>query len=241
MIVKKIWRTLPLRYRGKVLGKVKLTSLGQRALRLAGSGVYSKEVLDSGLVFIHVPKVAGTSVVKGLYGIDGIGHFTAEEVCKGLGRRRKEIELIALTRCPWERAISIYEFVKGGGTEKVPIINSAGLKIPSSFQEFAQNFLSEHSEEQLSDVFKTQCNFICDENNQFIVDKVYRLTDLDKMREYAETKIQEKVEIPFSNSTSRRKNIQDYYRDDKTINGIEEFYHRDIANLGYNRPFQNYN
>lgn len=188
MIVKKIWRTLPLRYRGKILGKVKSTSLGQRALRLAGSGVYAKEVLDSGLVFIHVPKVAGTSVVKGLYGIDGIGHFTAEEVCKGLGRRRKEVELIALTRCPWERAISIYEFVKGGGTEKVPFINSAGLKIPSSFQEFAQSFLKEHSEEQLSDVFKTQCNFICNEKNQLIVDKVFKLVELDRMKVYAEKK-----------------------------------------------------
>ena len=57
------------------------------------------------------------------------------------------------------------------------------------------------------------------------------------MQEYAEAKIQEKVEIPFSNSTSRRKNLQDYYSDDKTINGIEEFYHRDIESLGYIRPF----
>lgn len=237
MIVKKIWRTLPLRYRGKILGKVKATSLGQRALRLAGSGVYAKEVLDSGLVFIHVPKVAGTSVVKGLYGLDGIGHFTAEEVCKGLGQRRKEVELIALTRCPWERAISIYEFVKRGGTEKVPFINSAGLKIPTTFQEFAQNFLYEHTEEQLSDVFKTQCNFICDSQNQLLVDKVFKLADLDKMKVYAEEKMQEDVNIPFSNSTSRTKNLSEYYSDVNTIEGVEYFYGRDIKVLGYNRPF----
>ena len=237
MIVKKIWRTLPHRYRGKILGKVKSTSLGQRALRLAGSGVYAKEVLDSGLVFMHVPKVAGTSVVQGLYGIDGIGHFTAEEVCKGLGRRRKEVELIALTRCPWERAISIYEFVKGGGTEKVPFINSAGLKIPTTFQEFAQNFLYEHTEEQLSDVFKTQCNFICDSQNQLIVDKVFKLTDLDQMKVYTEEKMQEDVNIPFSNSTSRTKNLSEYYSDVNTIEGVEDFYARDIKVLGYNRPF----
>ncbi len=237
MIVKKIWRTLPLRYRGKILGKVKSTSLGQRALRLANSGVYSKEVLSSGLVFIHVPKVAGTSVVKGLYGLDGIGHFTAEEVCKGLGRRRKEVELIALTRCPWERAISIYEFVKGGGTEKVPFINSAGLKIPTTFQEFAQNFLYEHTEEQLSDVFKTQCNFICDSQNQLMVDKVFKLSNLDKMKAYAEQKMQEDVNIPFSNSTLRTKNLCEYYSDVSTIEGVEDFYARDIKVLGYNRPF----
>ena len=237
MLVKKIWRTLPLRYRGKILGKVKSTSLGQRALRLAGSGVYSKEVLDSGLVFIHVPKVAGTSVVKGLYGIDGLGHFTAEEVCKGLGRRRKEIELIALTRCPWERAISIYEFVKGGGTDKVPFINSAGFKIPNTFQEFAQNFLKEYTEDQLSDVFKTQCNFICDSRNQLIVDKIFKLTELDKMKVYAEQKLQEDINIPFSNKTVRRKKMWDYYNDEKTIVGIENFYSRDIKKFGYERPF----
>jgi|LUMJ01.1.fsa_nt_gb hypothetical protein len=237
MLVKKIWRTLPLRYRGKILGKVKSTSLGQRALRLAGSGVYSKEVLDSGLVFIHVPKVAGTSVVKGLYGIDGIGHFTAEEVCKGLGRRRQEVELIALTRCPWERAISIYEFVKGGGTDKVPFINSAGLKIPSSFQDFAQKFLSEHTEEQLSDVFKTQCNFICNKQNKLIVDKVFKLVELDRMKVYAERKMQEDVDIPFFNTTSRNKKLYEYYSDDETLKGVENFYHRDIKNLGYIRPF----
>lgn len=237
MIIKKIWRTLPLRYRGKILGKVKSTSLGQRALRLAGSGVYSKEVLDSGLVFIHVPKVAGTSVVKGLYGIDGIGHFTAEEVCKGLGRGRKEVELIALTRCPWERAVSIYEFVKGGGTEKVPFINSAGLKIPTTFQEFAQNFLSQHTEKQLSDVFKTQCNFICDSQNNLIVDKVFKLIDLDTLKLYAEAKTDKEVVIPISNVTSLTKKLDDYYNDYKTLEGVENFYERDIKTLGYTRPF----
>lgn len=237
MIVKKIWRTLPLRYRGKILGKVKSTSLGQRALRLAGSGVYSKEVLDSGLVFIHVPKVAGTSVVKALYGLDGIGHFTAEEVCKGLGRSRSEVELIAFTRCPWERAVSIYEYVKAGGTVTVPFLNSTKLVIPDSFNEFAQDFLPGHNEKDLSDVFKSQCSFIYDDNNKILVDKVFRLDEIDKAKSFFESRLKLNVEIPYFNVSCRSKTVSSYYNEKSTLEKIEKFYERDIDLLGYSRPF----
>ena len=66
---------------------------------------------------------------------------------------------------------------------------------------------------------------------------MFKLTDLDQMKVYTEEKMQEDVNIPFSNSTSRTKNLSEYYSDVNTIEGVEDFYARDIKVLGYNRPF----
>lgn len=49
--------------------------------------------------------------------------------------------------------------------------------------------------------------------------------------------MQENIDIPFFNMTSRNKKLYEYYSDDETLKGIEDFYHRDIENLGYSRPF----
>mgnify|MGYP000539501112 FL=1 len=57
------------------------------------------------------------------------------------------------------------------------------------------------------------------------------------MKVYAEQKLQEDINIPFSNKTVRRKKMWDYYNDEKTIVGIENFYSRDIKKFGYERPF----
>jgi chondroitin 4-sulfotransferase 11 len=231
-----IWRKIPLSYRGKILGKFKATSLGQRTLKIVKSGVYSPEVLDTGIIFIHVPKVAGTSVVKGLYGINGIGHFTAQEVIKGLGKRRKHYEIIAVARCPWERAVSIFEFVHGGGTSEVPFINSAGFKIPDTFDEFAKDWLPKYSEDELSDVFKSQCHFICDDSNNLLVDKLFFLNDMQRMKKYTESKVSKIIEFPVKNVSARKKGIEYYYRDAETVKAIEHFYARDVEKLGFTRP-----
>lgn len=70
-----------------------------------------------------------------------------------------------------------------------------------------------------------------------LVDKVFKLAELDKMQVYAEEKMQEDVNIPFSNSSSRTKSLSEYYSDVNTIEGVEYFYGRDIKVLGYDRPF----
>lgn len=235
-MMRRIWRLLPKRARGKVLGKFKASSVGQRLLKVVGSGPYSAEVLETGIIFIHVPKVAGTSVVKGLYGIDGIGHFTAAQIERGLSTKRENYKLIALTRCPWERAVSIYEFVKAGGTPDVPFINSADLQVPDSFSEYAKVWLPNYNENELSDVFKSQTHFLCDNSNNIIVDAVYKLDELGDFAVNASEIMDREIVFPRKNVVRRKEAMSHYYSDSKTIRSIEQFYKRDIELLGYKRP-----
>jgi hypothetical protein len=68
------------------------------------------------LIFVHVPRVAGTSIVRALYGGGCIHHHSMRyyrALDPGFAR---SADSFALLRDPFDRFASAYAFVRGGGT-----------------------------------------------------------------------------------------------------------------------------
>jgi hypothetical protein len=71
---------------------------------------------DRNLIFVHVPRVAGTSIMYALYGRGCVHHHSMRyyrALDPGFAR---SADSFALLRDPFDRFASAYAFVRGGGT-----------------------------------------------------------------------------------------------------------------------------
>ncbi len=78
---------------------------------------FPKAISDTGLLFIHVPKSAGTSISLELYGFP-IGHRCLEEWTGRYPFSSSRLHAFAVLRDPIQRFVSAFEFLKAGGMNK---------------------------------------------------------------------------------------------------------------------------
>jgi hypothetical protein len=74
------------------------------------------EIVRRKLIFIHVPRAAGTSIVRALYGPRNTLHHSIRYYRAVHPALYAQAESFALLRDPFERFASAYAFVRAGGT-----------------------------------------------------------------------------------------------------------------------------
>jgi hypothetical protein len=116
--------------------------------------------IDRGIVFIHIPKAAGTSINQAIYGMF-MGHPRASDVETWGSERVRRLPRFAVVRNPWSRLVSAYRFAtRGGGIG--PAV--AGMSDPEqyrvaefdSFGRFVHEWLAERDVTRLDGVFRPQ-------------------------------------------------------------------------------------
>ena len=68
----------------------------------------------AGVVLIHVPRTAGTSLALELYG-RFVGHFSLADLCAVSAPDVLALPRFAIVRNPWDRLVSAWAFAKAGG------------------------------------------------------------------------------------------------------------------------------
>src|SRR5580658_494468 len=79
-----------------------------------------RTVLGGRLLFIHVPKNAGTSIAAALYG-RSLGHKTAHFYHTAAVDFFRDAEVFAVLRDPVERFLSAYWFIRNQGGDQVAV------------------------------------------------------------------------------------------------------------------------
>lgn len=69
------------------------------------------------LIFVHVPRVAGTSIVRALYGEGCIHHYSMRYFRAVHPSFAESVPSFALLRDPFDRFASAFAFVRAGGTQ----------------------------------------------------------------------------------------------------------------------------
>lgn len=89
-------------------------------------GGYSiSKMIDKDLLFIHIPKCAGTTINTSLFSCLGGGHLRAIEYRAMLGRTQfNNLHKFTVIRDPWERLYSAYRHLRGGADRSRQIRNS---------------------------------------------------------------------------------------------------------------------
>lgn len=155
-----------------------------------------------GVIFIHIPKTAGTSVNDALYG-RGMPHFRAEDVKKVLGPRYDELLSFAVVRDPLERAVSSYLFARSGGSHDVPMRRSAKLyqsDVFATFDSFVFEWLSQVDLMEQDFVFHPQYRYVC-EGETLIVDELLPFHDLQAGLDALGQQLGRTVSLPRRNET----------------------------------------
>jgi len=196
---------------------------------------YNNLNLKHKCIFIHVPKVAGSSIEKALWGTKGmIGHATAIDY-KAVDHELFDIYFtFAIVRDPFDRFVSAYEYLKRGGRNKFDKAwADKHINCYPTFSDFVESLNDSAIRNNVLSWmhFKPQYKFVCDESKKVIVDFVGRYECLDKDFHYITKQLNIDVELPHENAVNREK--PDLYFNKVTKETIYRIYKEDFELFNY--------
>ncbi len=135
---------------------------------------------DSNILFFHVPKVAGRSFNFMLYETEYALHIKAKNYLKFFRRHLNDNFSFAMMRCPLERLISSFYFLKSGGTKDCrvdykKIYNSEAF---NSIETFIEYYLGKDGDLSLDHVLTPQYHYFSESDN-ILVDHIGILDRVD--------------------------------------------------------------
>lgn len=206
----------------------------KKLLFLLNSGLLKNNTL----LFIHIPKAAGTSISKVIYG-KRLGHFSYSEYHSYLAPKRFEkFTAFSVVRNPYARLVSAYEYAKSGGTKDGAIANAAQYQEPvfSSFDSFVKNWLVIQDLKEVELVFRPQVEFLrmSDNESEYFLANLFKLEEVEKLEEFLTYQLGEEVILPHSNRNGAQRNLSTYYTEEiRDI--VYELYKEDFVALHYDK------
>ncbi|MGI1664152.1 sulfotransferase family 2 domain-containing protein [Palleronia sp. KMU-117] len=203
-----------------------------------GSTPFIKEMDDLGVIFVHIPKAAGTTLKKEIYGDTAhYGHRRFVEYLAYDEQRSRRLFTFAVCRNPFERFISTFNYLRNG-------------RITRRDRLFASNFLanfensSEFAEALEDPVFRfrvmhydhlrcqTHWTNMPGVSNTHALDLVCRLEDFPQSL----SKLEERLGFKIDSSRYERATARDEKASDLTPKArkiIEHVYQSDFRTFGY--------
>tara|TARA_A200000113_G_scaffold96462_1_gene86285 strand:- start:201 stop:845 length:645 start_codon:yes stop_codon:yes gene_type:complete len=136
--------------------------------------------LEKNCVFFHIPKTAGISISKSLFGGVKWGHRSVNFYKSHYGEKVfNSLYKFCFVRNPYDRLFSAYTFLKEGGINNQDLeFSNSHLQEFASFDEFVLKGLEK---QEIMDWvhFKPQYTFVCDENDNIVMDFVGKMETLN--------------------------------------------------------------
>lgn len=188
--------------------------------------------VKAGMIFVHVPKNAGSSVNDALYG-QFMGHIPAWRIKQLAPKTFTRFPSFALLRDPVNRCRSAYEFAKAGRGEGAGLL--AGMnrperyKIPefNSFEQFVTEWLPLQNLDAADPVFRSQSSYVCDRSGAIIVGRLGTVETLANMEGWLTQQLGRPVVIGHTNRTPRTSEASKI--DPATQNAIRHLYRQDCT------------
>lgn len=201
-----------------------LRALGDDRSRLK---LYKSYIDETRSIFIHIPKCAGTSVAKALYG-DDPGHHTADQYHYANPVKFERYFKFSIVRNPYDRTYSMYKYLSARA-EKYPntLINKAGKF--ATFEQFVQEWLAD---ERLLESFLftwPQMRFVYS-GQKLAVDYLIKMENLEVGFSKIKARVRPNAQLvhinqgnnkPYnwSDNNSTRRIVESVYKDDFELFG----------------------
>lgn len=185
-------------------------------------------------IFVHIPKCAGISVVKSLFGDFDCGHTSLKRYQimfspEDFHRYYK----FTIVRNPFDRLVSAFFFLKKGGINEKDK-NWAGRKFASyeNFEAFVKGWVNRRNVMRALH-FRPQSQFICAANGRPGLDFIGYLENIGADFNHIADRLQIKTSLIETNrNASREKDYRQYYTDE-TRAIVADVYADDLKLLGY--------
>ena len=183
------------------------------------------------IIFIHVPKNAGTSVTNALSMVD-IGHHKWDYYVKKYPNEWSMYKKIAIIRNPWDRLVSCYEY---GRMEESYWHSASGKSKRAKHPDL----------DLLKNISFKQCVKLLDTNSSFFKhhgwasQSIYIFDNdtlkIDYLIDYSqvEKSIQDLTGVQIQKQNSSGHKNYDLYYDDETVELVSKIYKRDIKLLNF--------
>ncbi len=160
---------------------------------------------NKGIIFVHIPKTAGLSIIKSIFGnVYGSGHRTITFFKMVFGDEFNQFYKFSVIRNPYDRILSAYNFLKKGGINNTDKNNyNKYLKKFNSFEDFVLNGLNKKIMKNVIH-FTPQYKFICIDE-VIKVDFLIRFELLEEDLNIVSKKIGEEIILPHINSNMHNK------------------------------------
>ncbi len=185
-------------------------------------------------IFVHIPKCAGISIARSLFGNLGAGHvplslfqtvYTREEFSSYLK--------FAFVRNPWDRVVSAFHFLKEGGLNAHDAKWAARHGLDAmSFEAFVTGHLARR---EILDFyhFHPQSLYICDAWGRLLVDRLARFERIEEdFREICE-QLGIQATLTHANRTVHRERDYRQHYTESSRRIVADVYRRDLYLLGY--------
>ena len=199
-----------------------------------GTGYTLRSFDELGCIFVHVPKAAGVSVTRSLFGNLGGAHRTLRQYQVAFPHSLYERYFkFAFVRNPWDRLVSAYEFLAQGGFDagdrRWAVRNLSEF---DEFGDFVRGWLN-HENIYSRVHFVPQYIFLRGANgDEPGVDFVGRVESFDRDFRHVCEVLGVDAQRRHDNVSSRRKNYREYY-DEETKRMVGRTYSKDIELFGY--------
>lgn len=182
------------------------------------------------VIFIHVPKVAGFSLSTALYG-KRLGHIRACDIKNNLPIEFDSCFKFAFVRHPVTRFFSAFSYLQ----ENYDLLEGGPGLPPKEVAfldpyEFIDLWLSSCDISHSNFIFRPQSDFIFDENDQLLVDTLYRYESFQDGISDLSLRIPSLRFIENLNRSGSEKISYDFCEIDRRLRLI---YPRDYSLLGY--------
>jgi hypothetical protein len=192
--------------------------------------------IERGIVYIHIPKAAGTSINQALFG-RFVGHPRARDIERWGSQRLRAVPRFSVTRNPWDRLLSAYRFARRGtgiGEAVAGMRHPELYRIPEfdSFERFLFDWLAPRDINRLDPVFQPQCSFVLDSSGRLLVDHLGRVEDMGPTSAFVERTIGTIEAIPWTNMSGEPMDYREMYTP-KMAALAGEIYRADVEAFGY--------
>jgi hypothetical protein len=196
------------------------------------SGYSFKPFDDTKSLFIHIPKCAGISVSTALYGNLSGGHTTLDEYIR-IFEPRNILSYFKFTivRNPWDRLVSAFHFLKGGGFgEADRAWAEAELGRHEDFDGFVRGWLNASNIWKWYH-FRPQYHYMLEKHRVIELDFIGRFESLESDFAWIAERVGARCTLPSINA-GRHEPYTEYYCA-ATRDIVASVYAKDIAVLGY--------
>ena len=184
-------------------------------------------------VFVHIPKTAGISLVKSIYGenVERGGHRKITHLSKLMPGSIKDYFTFTIVRNPWDRLYSAYKFMINGGINQHDK-NAYKLHLSSinSFEDFVMNWLQEDNLKHIIH-FYPQSWFLKNNSEKIEIDFIGRFEHLSSDFAIIANKLGVESKLRYLNKGNKGSYKSVYNQ--KMIEKVKLIYKEDIELFNY--------
>jgi hypothetical protein len=191
----------------------------------------------AGVLFIHIPKAAGTSINQALYG-RFMGHVRASDIERWGTAELRSLPSFAITRNPWDRLVSAYRYsrrlhdVDWKAGPSVPAVVRKQIPDIHTFAAFVIEWLQYQNVSKMNLIYQPQSLFVCDHRGRVCIDHIGKFEDFAPTYLFIKEHLGPMPALPKTNRSGEPVDYKTFYTPE-LIDIVGELYSQDVRNFGY--------